>query len=168
LLLALKNRDVAMSQRLLELGADPTLVIGGRIPLLEAIAWAPVELLDRLVGGRSKLPESLASPEGFMLATAINAVRPDGVDWLLAHGVSANQPDDQGVTPLHGVFGSSRDNRSPGNQSSMFKILDALLKANADGEALDAAFQGHVDRSMAMWIHVDRSCLWRKVGGRFQ
>jgi cytohesin len=153
LLLALKNRDVAMSQRLLELGADPTLVIGGRIPLSEAIAWAPVELLDRLVGGRSKLPESLASQEGFMLATAINAVRPDGVDWLLAHGVSANQPDDQGVTPLHGVFGSSRDNRSPGNQSSMFKILDALLKAHADPNLPDrqgqtplviAAFQGWV------------------------
>jgi ankyrin repeat protein len=132
LLLALKNRDVAMSQRLLELGADPTLVIGGRIPLSEAIAWAPVELLDRLVGGRSKLPESLAPQEGFMLATAINAVRPDGVDWLLAHGVSASQPCDQGVTPLHRVFGSSRDNHSPGNQSSMFKILDALLKAHAD------------------------------------
>ena len=141
LLLALKNRDGAMAQRLLELGADPTLVIGGRIPLSEAIAWAPVELLDRLVGGRSKLPESLAPQEGFMLATAINAVRPDGVDWLLAHGVSASQPGDQGVTPLHGVFGSSRDKRSPGNQSSMFKILDALLKAHADPNLPDR--QGH-------------------------
>jgi cytohesin len=132
LLLALKNRDVAMSQRLLELGADPTLVIGGRIPLSEAIAWAPVELLDRLVGGRSKLPESLASQGPSLLQGAIEAFRPEGVDWLLAHGVSANQPDDQGGTPLHRVFGSFGDNRSPGNQSSSLKILDALLKAHAD------------------------------------
>jgi len=132
LLLALKNRDGAMAQRLLELGADPTLVIGERIPLSEAIAWAPVELLDRLVGGRSKLPESLASQEPSLLRAAIDVFRPEGVDWLLAHGVSANQPDDQGDTPLHGVFGSFRGNRSPGNQSSALKILDALLKAHAD------------------------------------
>jgi ankyrin repeat protein len=88
-----------------------------------------------------------------MLATAINAVRPDGVDWLLAHGVSASQPGDQGVTPLHRFFGSSRDNHSPGNQSSRFKILDALLKAHADpnlpdrqGQTplLSAAFEGWV------------------------
>ena len=121
-----------MAQRLLELGADPTLVIGERIPLSEAIAWAPVELLDRLVGGRSKLPESLASQEPSLLRAAIDVFRPEGVDWLLAHGVSANQPDDQGDTPLHGVFGSFRGNRSPGNQSSALKILDALLKAHAD------------------------------------
>ena len=132
LLLALKNRDGAMAQRLLELGADPTLVIGERIPLSEAIAWAPVELLDRLVGGRSKLPESLASQEPSLLRAAIDVFRPEGVDWLLAHGVSANQPDDQGDTPLHGVFDSFRGNRSPGNQSSALKILDALLKAHAD------------------------------------
>jgi ankyrin repeat protein len=132
LLLALKNRDGAMAQRLLELGADPTLVIGGRIPLSEAIAWAPVELLDRLVGGRSKLPESLASQGPSLLRAAIDVFRPEGVDWLLAHGVSADEPNDEGETPLHGVFGSFRDKRSPGNQSSALKILDALLKAHAD------------------------------------
>jgi len=132
LLLALKNRDGAMAQRLLELGADPTLVIGERIPLSEAIAWAPVELLDRLVGGRSKLPESLAPKGGFMLHAAIAALRPEGVDWLLAHGVSADEPNDEGETPLYRVIRPSRDNHSPGNQSSRFKILDALLKAHAD------------------------------------
>jgi len=153
LLLALKNRDVAMSQRLLELGADPTLVIGERIPLSEAIAWAPVELLDRLVGGRSKLPESLASQGPSLLRAGIDVFRPEGVDWLLSHGVSANQPDDQGGTPLHRVIPLSRDNHSPGNQSSRFKILDALLKAHADPNLPDrqgqtplviAAFQGWV------------------------
>ena len=153
LLLALKNRDVAMSQRLLELGADPTLVIGERIPLSEAIAWAPVELLDRLVGGRSKLPESLASQGPSLLRAAIDVFRPEGVDWLLAHGVSADEPNDEGETPLHGVFGSFRDKRSPGNQSSALKILDALLKAHADPNLPDrqgqtplviAAFQGWV------------------------
>jgi ankyrin repeat protein len=74
----------------------------------------------------------LASQGPSLLQGAIEAFRPEGVDWLLAHGVSANQPDDQGGTPLHRVFGSFGDNRSPGNQSSSLKILDALLKAHAD------------------------------------
>ena len=132
LLLALKNRDGAMAQRLLELGADPTLVIGGRIPLSEAIAWAPVELLDRLVGGRSKLPESLASQGPSLLQGAIEAFRPEGVDWLLAHGVSADEPDGEGRTPLHHLVYRNQSSLSPDQRSSQLKIADALLKAHAD------------------------------------
>jgi len=132
LLLALHNRDGAMAQRLLELGADPTLVIGGRIPLSEAIAWAPVELLDRLVGGRSKLPESLASQGPSLLQGAMKAFRPDGVDWLLAHGVSADEPDGEGRTPLHHLVFRNQSSLSPDQQSSQLKIADALLKAHAN------------------------------------
>jgi ankyrin repeat protein len=132
LLLALKNRDGAMAQRLLELGADPTLVIGGRIPLSEAIAWAPVELLDRLVGGRSKLPESLASQGPSLLQGAIEAFRPEGVDWLLAHGVSADEPDGEGRPPLHHLVYRNQSSLSPDQRSSQLKIADALLKAHAD------------------------------------
>ena len=133
LLLALKNRDGAMAQRLLELGADPTLVIGGQIPLSEAIAWAPVELLDRLVGGRSKLPESLASQGPSLLEGAIKAFRPDGVDWLLAHGVSADEPNGDGRTPLHHLVYRNQSSLSPDQLSSQLnKIADALLKAHAD------------------------------------
>lgn len=132
LLLALKNRDGAMAQRLLELGADPTLVIGERNPLLEAIAWAPVELLDRLVGGRSKLPESLASQGPSLLQAAMKAFRPDGVDWLLAHGVSADEPDGEGRTPLHHLVYRNQSSLSPDQRSSQLKIADALLKAHAD------------------------------------
>jgi ankyrin repeat protein len=137
LLLALKNRDGAMAQRLLELGADPTLVIGERNPLLEAIAWAPVELLDRLVGGRSKLPESLASQGPSLLQGAIKAFRPDGVDWLLAHGVSADEPDGDGRTPLHYLVDQDQRSLSPDQQSSQLKIADALLKAHANPNRLD-------------------------------
>ncbi len=132
LLLALKNRDGAMAQRLLELGADPTLVIGERNPLLEAIAWAPVELLDRLVGGRSKLPESLASQGPSLLQGAIEAFRPEGVDWLLAHGVSAGEPDGEGRTPLHHLVYRNQSSLSPDQRSSQLKIADALLKAHAN------------------------------------
>lgn len=132
LLLALKNRDGAMAQRLLELGADPTLVIGGQIPLSEAIAWAPVELLDRLVGGRSKLPESLASQGPSLLQGAIEAFRPEGVDWLLAHGVSADEPDGEGLNSLHYLVEQHQRSLSPDQQSSRLKIADALLKAHAD------------------------------------
>lgn len=132
LLLALHNRDGAMAQRLLELGADPTLVIGGRIPLSEAIAWAPVELLDRLVGGRSKLPESLASQGPSLLQAAMEAFRPEGVDWLLAHGVSADEPDGDGRTPLHHLVSRNQSFLSPDQLSSQLKIADALLKAHAD------------------------------------
>ena len=133
LLLALHNRDGAMAQRLLELGADPTLVIGGQIPLSEAIAWAPVELLDRLVGGRSKLPESLASQGPSLLEGAIKAFRPDGVDWLLAHGVSADEPNGDGRTPLHHLVYRNQSSLSPDQLSSQLnKIADALLKAHAD------------------------------------
>jgi|GEM_PF-988492 len=132
LLLALKNRDGAMAQRLLELGADPTLVIGGRIPLSEAIAWAPVELLDRLVGGRSKLQESLASQGPSLLEGAMKAFRPDGVDWLLAHGVSADEPDGDGRTPLHHLVSRNQSSLSPDQRSSQLKIADALLKAHAN------------------------------------
>lgn len=132
LLLALKNRDGAMAQRLLELGADPTLVIGRQIPLSEAIAWAPVELLDRLVGGRSKLPESLASQGPSLLQAAMKAFRPDGVDWLLAHGVSADEPDGEGRTPLHHLVYRNQSSLSPDQRSSQLKIADALLKAHAD------------------------------------
>ena len=153
LLLALKNRDGAMAQRLLELGADPTLVIGGRIPLSEAIAWAPVELLDRLVGGRSKLPESLASQGPSLLQGAIKAFRPDGVDWLLAHGVSADEPDGEGRPPLHHLVYRNQSSLSPDQRSSQLKIADALLKAHADPNRPDrqgetplgnAAFEGWV------------------------
>jgi ankyrin repeat protein len=132
LLLALKNRDGAMAQRLLELGADPTLVIGERNPLLEAIAWAPVELLDRLVGGRSKLPESLASQGPSLLQAAMEAFRPEGVDWLLAHGVSADEPDGDGRTPLHHLVSRNQSFLSPDQLSSQLKIADALLKAHAN------------------------------------
>jgi ankyrin repeat protein len=153
LLLALKNRDGAMAQRLLELGADPTLVIGGRIPLSEAIAWAPVELLDRLVGGRSKLPESLASQGPSLLQAAMKAFRPDGVDWLLAHGVSADEPDGDGRTPLHHLVFRNQSSLSPDQLSSQLKIADALLKAHANPNRPDrqgqtplviAAFEGWV------------------------
>ena len=154
LLLALHNRDGAMAQRLLELGADPTLVIGGRIPLSEAIAWAPVELLDRLVGGRSKLPESLASQGPSLLQGAIEAFRPEGVDWLLAHGVSADEPDGDGRTPLHHhLVSRNQSSLSPDQLSSQLKIADALLKAHANPNLPDrqgqtplviAAFQGWV------------------------
>ena len=153
LLLALHNRDGAMAQRLLELGADPTLVIGGRIPLSEAIAWAPVELLDRLVGGRSKLPESLASQGPSLLQGAIEAFRPEGVDWLLAHGVSADEPDGDGRTPLHHLVSRNQSFLSPDQLSSQLKIADALLKAHANPNLPDrqgqtplviAAFQGWV------------------------
>jgi ankyrin repeat protein len=132
LLLALKNRDGAMAQRLLELGADPTLVIGERNPLLEAIAWAPVELLDRLVGGRSKLPESLAPQGPSLLQAAIEAFRPEGVDWLLAHGVSAVESDGDGRTPLHHLVHRAQSSLSPDQLSSQLKIADALLKAHAN------------------------------------
>ena len=154
LLLALHNRDGAMAQRLLELGADPTLVIGERNPLLEAIAWAPVELLDRLVGGRSKLPESLASQGPSLLQAAMKAFRPDGVDWLLAHGVSADEPDGDGRTPLHHhLVSRNQSSLSPDQLSSQLKIADALLKAHANPNLPDrqgqtplviAAFQGWV------------------------
>ncbi len=153
LLLALKNRDGAMAQRLLELGADPTLVIGERNPLLEAIAWAPVELLDRLVGGRSKLPESLASQGPSLLEGAIKAFRPDGVDWLLAHGVSADESNGDGRTPLHHLVYRKQSSLSPDQRSSQLKIADALLKAHADPNRPDrqgqtplgnAAFEGWV------------------------
>ena len=153
LLLALHNRDGAMAQRLLELGADPTLVIGERNPLLEAIAWAPVELLDRLVGGRSKLPESLASQEPSLLEGAMKAFRPDGVDWLLAHGVSADEPDGDGRTPLHHLVSRNQSSLSPDQRSSQLKIADALLKAHANPNRPDrqgqtplgnAAFEGWV------------------------
>ena len=153
LLLALHNRDGAMAQRLLELGADPTLVIGGRIPLSEAIAWASVELLDRLVGGRSKLPESLASQGPSLLQAAMKAFRPDGVDWLLAHGVSADEPDGDGRTPLHHLVSRNQSSLSPDQLSSQLKIADALLKAHANPNLPDrqgqtplviAAFQGWV------------------------
>jgi hypothetical protein len=153
LLLALKNRDGAMAQRLLELGADPTLVIGGQIPLSEAIAWAPVELLDRLVGGRSKLPESLASQGPSLLQGAIKAFRPDGVDWLLAHGVSADESNGDGRTPLHHLVYRNQSSLSPDQLSSQLKIADALLKAHADPNRPDrqgetplgnAAFEGWV------------------------
>ena len=153
LLLALHNRDGAMAQRLLELGADPTLVIGGRIPLSEAIAWASVELLDRLVGGRSKLPESLASQGPSLLQGAIEAFRPEGVDWLLAHGVSADEPDGDGRTPLHHLVSRNQSFLSPDQLSSQLKIADALLKAHANPNLPDrqgqtplviAAFQGWV------------------------
>jgi ankyrin repeat protein len=149
----LKNRDGAMAQRLLELGADPTLVIGGRIPLSEAIAWAPVELLDRLVGGRSKLPESLASQGPSLLQGAIKAFRPDGVDWLLAHGVSADESNGDGRTPLHHLVYRNQSSLSPDQLSSQLKIADALLKAHADPNRPDrqgetplgnAAFEGWV------------------------
>jgi ankyrin repeat protein len=153
LLLALHNRDGAMAQRLLELGADPTLVIGERNPLLEAIAWAPVELLDRLVGGRSKLPESLASQGPSLLQGAMKAFRPDGVDWLLAHGVSADEPDDEGLNSLHYLVSRNQSFLSPDQLSSQLKIADALLKAHANPNRLDrhgqtplviAAFHGWV------------------------
>ena len=153
LLLALKNRDGAMAQRLLELGADPTLVIGGQIPLSEAIAWAPVELLDRLVGGRSKLPESLASQGTSMLRAAMEALRLEGVDWLLAHGVSADEPDGDGRTPLHHLVYRNQSSLSPDQLSSQLKIADALLKAHANPNLPDrqgqtplgnAAFEGWV------------------------
>ncbi|MEY4325480.1 MAG: hypothetical protein RIS24_1651, partial [Verrucomicrobiota bacterium] len=153
LLLALKNRDGAMAQRLLELGADPTLVIGERNPLLEAIAWAPVELLDRLVGGRSKLPESLASQGPSLLEGAMKAFRPDGVDWLLAHGVSADEPDGDGRTPLHHLVSRNQSSLSPDQRSSQLKIADALLNAHANPNRPDrqgqtplgnAAFEGWV------------------------
>ena len=132
LVLALKNRDGAMAQRLLELGSDPTLVIGGRIPLSEAIAWAPVELLDRLVGGRSGLPESLAPQGSSMLRAAMEALRLEGVDWLLAHGVSADEPDGEGLNSLHYLVEQNHRSLSPDQQSSRLKIADALLKAHAD------------------------------------
>lgn len=62
----------------------------------------------------------------------MKAFRPDGVDWLLAHGVSADEPDGDGRTPLHHLVSRNQSSLSPDQRSSQLKIADALLKAHAN------------------------------------
>jgi len=59
-------------------------------------------------------------------------LRLEGVDWLLAHGVSADEPDGEGLNSLHYLVEQNHRSLSPDQQSSRLKIADALLKAHAD------------------------------------